>query len=471
MLSVLIILASTFFYVRAKNNMHQIAGEALDIDVSDVPSKRKKLKEIKKTIKTIDSAYVKGATMVNRQDFTALQSNTPVKPAEELNIVDLDELFNKQKNTQVDSEISEEENAALEDFLSGFSFDEEFIENIEEVVEETVFDEEIYNRIINNKNIKFSSNDIKCMNALVNNEIDDNTIKNIAQYTVTNPIDSAKKRKYVLEDIVTTYSISHGITFNQEDLEILNKLINVEIDSDFLSDLRTNSERTKQMQEEISNPGERRRKPSEIITLNVKDMLPNLSEALVKQGNKAIESNYKPETVYFSEGYEVNKLKVNDILPDLTKEINNKESFVSKPSASFQYIDDSYEVSHLSIANELPDLADAIANPDKYITKEPEKFEVNEDALLASISNVQFKPFYDGSEEFEVINDFENNKTKTILLKNNNNKETNICLNLIPYCRSWPISPPGWPSVLLCWLSWLPARRASRNPTFLRMHP
>ena len=52
-----------------------------------------------------------------------------------------------------------------------------------------------------------------------------------------------------------------------------------------------------------------------------------------------------------------------------------------------------------------------------------------------------------------------------------NKENTHICLNLIPYCRSWPISPPGWPSVLLCWPSWLPARKASVNPLSLRMHP
>ena len=121
--ALLIVLASAYFYVRAKNKMTEIAGEQLNIDIDDEkekkPNKKQELSKIKKTIKTLDSAYSKTSGMVNKTTYNV---NTPVKtvkPAEELNVVDLDELFKEQSAKTKE----EEENIALEDFLSGFYFD------------------------------------------------------------------------------------------------------------------------------------------------------------------------------------------------------------------------------------------------------------------------------------------------------------------------------------------------------------
>ena len=131
-----------------------------------------------------------------------------------------------------------------------------------------------------------------------------------------------------------------------------------------------------------------------------------------KQGGRRIESEAKPQVVYFSEGYEVSTLKLNSDLPDLTQEINNKDAYKVRPSDEFQIVDNSYEVQTMSISG-LPDLKDVMANPEKYETPEPEPEEVDEEALLNNIMNVSFKPFDDGTREFEVLNDFEDEDTPT----------------------------------------------------------
>ena len=45
-------------------------------------------------------------------------------------------------------------------------------------------------------------------------------------------------------------------------------------------------------------------------------------------GWRKIESEYKPEVVYYSEGYDVSTISLKDQLPDLSVEINNKDSVV-----------------------------------------------------------------------------------------------------------------------------------------------
>ena len=72
--------------------------------------------------------------------------------------------------------------------------------------------------------------------------------------------------------------------FTTEDVATLRNLMSVEIDNDFLTDLRTNPERTLQMRKEIEASKNKSRKPSEILTLSVKDMLPDLSGSSKKTG-------------------------------------------------------------------------------------------------------------------------------------------------------------------------------------------
>lgn len=408
-LLVLVIVA--FFALRARNKLNEIAGEKFDIN-DDNEKKSKKAKEektkktsIRKTIKTLDSAYPQNVTMPGKSDFNIVAA-TPVTAVEEeheeVNIVDLDELY--QEKTKTEKEVvteEDEENSALEEFLSGFSFDEDFEEQVEENT--PGYDVEFLEQLLSS-DIKFTQDDIGCFKELLSNEIQDDTLKNVDKYLATNPIKVSQKK--ALEELVTTYTISQNITFSSEDISVLNKLINVEIDNDFVTDLKTNPERTKEMYKEIQQAKEEYKKPSEIITLNVKDMLPDLSEALRKQGGKKIESEARAETVYFSEGYEVSKLAISDLLPDLTKELNNKDAYISKPSAEIQYADSNYEVQTLSIKDELPDLNDAMENPDKYNKVEEKEVIVDEESLLKNITGVQFKPFDDGTREFEVINDF-----------------------------------------------------------------
>lgn len=408
--AVLIALAVAFFYVKAKNKMQEIAGEKINIDVDDKPkkdSKRQELKKIKNTIKNLDSAYSSSATIPGKNEYTTSSAPSApvktVKPSEELNIVDLDELFQEhQAKTK-----EEEENEALEDFLSGFSFDEDLEEST--VVEEEPdagYDEEYYEKIINSLEISFSKAEVDCMHQLISGEINDETIKNIDKYAVSCPIEKPISKKEILEDLVTTYTISQNITFTQEDVSSLFKLINVELDKDFITDLRTNPERTKAVEAEIIASGEKPRKASEIITLSVNDMLPDLSEALKKQGNRQIEYARKAETVYFSEGYEVSTLALGDVLPDLSKEIHNKNAYKSKPSATEVFVDDSYVVGNgsLKITSELPDLQDALAHPEKYAKEEKPSVVVDPNILLKNIANVQFKPFYEEPEETKTTN-------------------------------------------------------------------
>ena len=416
-LAIFVILAVTIFlYLRAKDKLTEIAGEQIKIDVDDAPKKtedkKKKVTKIKNTIKRLDAKYPKPSAKISTNEYLNSAVTAPVKvQTEEENVVDLDELL--QAKTNASSDMDEDENAALDDFLSGFSFDD----SVEEVLPEEegpLYDEELYNKTINDNTLVFTKDDAEKINKLLNTEINDATLKNISEFAVSNPIKKEPSKQERLENFVTSYAISQNITFTKEDVSALYKLMNVEIDKDFLTDLKTNPERAKEMAQEISRKKVKPHKSSEILTLSVKDMLPDLSEALRKQGDRRIESEVKPTTVYYSEGYDVSTLSLKDQLPDLSVEINNKDSYVSKPSAKIELAESGYEVEKLNISNQLPDLKDVVAHPEKYAEPEREEVKVDEDALLKNISNVQFKPFYDGSEEFEVRNDFDDENAPSV---------------------------------------------------------
>lgn len=417
----LIILASIFFFLKAKNKMQEIAGESIEIDVKEEKkeSKREKINKIKKTINKLDSAYSKTAKPISRSEYTdsVLASPKVEQPVpEELNIVDLDELFQKQKSKS-QQEI-DEENEALEDFLSGFSFDENLYEEEKIQEEKPAFDEDYYLEVLNRTDIKFNKNDIECIKQLVSTEINDETIRNIKKYTVSSPIVKPSRDK-ILENLVTTYAISQDILFTEKDINILRDLINVELDKDFVTDLRINPNKIKEFENKNKEKNEESKISSKISTLSVRDMLPDLSEALKKQGQREIKSEHKAETVYFSEGYEVSKLILSDKLPDLSIEINKKGAFTSKPSAQIEIVDTNYAVgdSTLHISSELPDLSDVLKNPEKYAKPEAEQIVVDEKGLLDSISNVQFKPFDDGSNDFEILNNFDDVPTVSDMQK------------------------------------------------------
>ena len=419
----LAIISSIYFFIKGKNKIAEIIGEQPDFEIEDTPKKKNKEEEksktqkIKKTIKTLDKKY---STPIKFN-----QPNVAPKPVEVVsdeNIVDLDEIYREKidlesSNSIVNNNIGdeniiandEEENSALEDFLSAYNFSENNYDENELEDEKELFDEESYNRFINDENLKFTKEDVAKIKDLLNIEIADDTIKNIEQYAVTNPIEKKFSRTDILENFVTTYAINQNITFSNDDIKALYKLINVELDNDFITDLRTNPARMQEMHNEIQQKKPQVHKKSEILTLNVKDMLPNLSEALKKQGGRKIESEYKPDVVYYSEGYDVSTISLKDQLPDLSVEINNEDAYISRPSDEIELVASGYDVQKLKIDKDILDLDEMLKHPEKYEEKERPHVEIDEDALLRNISNVQFKPFYDGSEDIEILNNFEQN--------------------------------------------------------------
>ena len=389
--------------------MRSVVGENkdFDLDATNKSNSTSKKAIIKSTINNLDKKYSNVNFSVNQLSEEAGINEEKVEP--ETVVVDLDMLYQEKaqqaQNTNTDT-TEKEENDDLADFLSEFKFDEE------ETPKE-LFNEELFNEIIKNKQLKFTETDLLKINQLVQLEIDENLIeklrKNAKEKIVHEPT-----QKQRLEELVSSYSINQGISFSNDDIKILSKLMNVEISDDFTKDLSTNPIRTKAVEKEIKESKPIRK--SEILTLNVKDLLPDLSKELKKQGNKKIESEAKPEVVYFSEGYEYKKLSVSEDLSDIAKALNNKNNNVFKPSYEPDIVETGYDVSTLAIeANELPDLADVKAHPNKYEDKQEKKVKIDEKALLKSLSNVTFKPFYDEVQEelnqfdnFEIINSDDN---------------------------------------------------------------
>lgn len=423
----LVVALCVYFYIRAREKMAALVGEQPDFS-DDESDKKKKLektqaskrKQIKSAIHKLDKMYSQPTKMPINDIMVEPTIPIVQKTVNEVepqvdNIVDLDELFQEKTNpseVKVDTlETADEENSALEDFLSGFSFDESnFLENEEE---QKAFDEELYEKFINDENLKFSKFDIEKIEKLLNSEISDETMKNIESFTVTNPIEKKPSKREMLENFVTTYTVNQNISFSKDDVDVLNKLMSVELDNDFITDLRTNPNRINEMRQEIEKQSSKPHKSSELLTLNVKDMLPDLSEALKQQGGRKIESNAQPQVVYYSEGYDVSTLSLKDKLPDLSVEINNDAAYESRPSDDVALAESGYEVAKMSISDDLPDLEDALNNPEKYEEKDV-PVEVDEEALLKNISNISFKPFYDGSEEFEILNDFDDSTAPTV---------------------------------------------------------
>ena len=416
--------AGAYIIIMAKNKMAEIIGEQPDFDINDEPSpkakekEKEKKKKIKTTIKKLDKMYTKPVKMpldsLSAPDTKTdnIQNSVDEKKDDDNIIVDLDELFNEKnkQNPKTATEQEDEENEALEDFLSSFSFSD-----IEELQEEELYNEELFNKFINNGELRFSKSDIQKINELLANEISDDTLRNIDKFVVTNPITEKKpSHRELLENFVTTYTINQNISFSKEDIAALDKLMNVELDNDFITDLRTNPNRIKEMQQEFEKQKSKPHKTSELLTLNVKDMLPDLSEALKKQGGRKIESEVKPQVVYYSEGYDVSTLSLKDELPDLSKEINNADAYKSRPSDDIVLVESGYDVAKMSVSDKLPNLEEMLKEPEKYDNPKETPVKIDEEALLKNISNVTFKPFYDGSKQFEVINDFEPENTPSV---------------------------------------------------------
>lgn len=398
-LGILLVLGiCAYLYVRAKDKMIDLAGEKIEIDTSDeekVDTKEKKteqkLKTIKSTIKTLDTKYPKPSAIKVEESYDIPSQPIKTVSEENSNIVDLDELFQEKISSADD-----DENIALEEFLSGFSFNEEDHEEVEE--EGIKFDEELYNSIIDNSKIKFSKDDIQRLNKLLTSEIQDDTIKNASNYLVSNPITQKPSIEKILEGFVTNFSVSNNINFTKDDIDALHKIITVELDEDFVKDLRVNPERTKQMEQELKTYHKDVRKPSKIKTLNVKKDLPDLSK-VSSMTKKKVVSDYKVKPINYGMNCEVSTLEVSLDVDFSSTEVEPKEKETVKLR------EDNWETETLNISDMLPDLEDALLNPDKYKRPEPEKFVADENTLLQGLSHISFKPFDDGTRDFEIIND------------------------------------------------------------------
>ena len=148
------------------------------------------------------------------------------------------------------------------------------------------------------------------------------------------------------------------------------------------------------MSEEITKHSRKPQKTNVSQTLKVKDVLPDLSEELKKQGGKPVESNAKPQVIYQSEGYDYNVLTLDDDSLDISKALNQNVDNSHKPSASLKYSEEGYDVQTLSIKEMYPELQNVEEGSEKYdISEKSEK--ANEGNLLKSISNANFKPFYE----------------------------------------------------------------------------
>lgn len=324
--ALLIVCACIFFYKRAKNNLQGILGENVQINVDEDASEvqNPNWDNIKKTIKTIDNKYSQKTAHINRIASKSLTSNIPKQVIKKAEAVDLDEIFKNQKSI---IEI-EEENKALEEFLAGFSFDEVYNQDLPE--ESSVgYDIEFYEKVLASKNLKFTSKEVSKMFDLINSEVKENLIKDAKKQKVSSPIEKKERNNKILEDLILTYSISQDISFKDSDVKTLKQLVNIELDSDFVTDLRVNHQKTQEMQDRMIYQGERPKKPSEIVYLKINEELPNLTEALQKLGNKKIESNYRADAVYFSEGYDV---KILSVSADIKKMMENEEKKMKQVS-------------------------------------------------------------------------------------------------------------------------------------------
>ena len=417
-----VLLVCIFIIVKSSRKMEELVGEKVDFSTDNNKNKKDtKHSQIKKTIRILDKMYEKPIKMPRVETNSGqIISDKKEEETNDAVIVDLDELFQSNTNSKT-TETDIFDNDALDDFLNSFDIEAEE-EKLRNEIENNNKMDELFEKYIIEGSYTFSQADIEKINELLNSEINDDTLKNISKYAVSNPIKEPKKSKNeILENFITNYTINQNISFNEDDVIALNKLINVELNSDFITDLTTNPERTAQMKKEIESR-QVNHKAHEILTLNVKDMLPDLSEALKKQGDKKIEYEVKPQVVYYNDQYDVKKLEVRDELPDLTLDFDDPEYNKYRPSDNIELAAEGYDVKTLTINDKLPDLNDAIKHPEKY-REIKTKTVVDEDSLLKSLSNVTFKPFYDGEESFEISNKFEDEDN---IFKTQNTEENDL---------------------------------------------
>ena len=413
-----------FIYLLGRDKMRAVVGDSSDFELDSEDDTQKKSKSIRTTIKKLDKKYtVQNNTQPVEYNYSSeeieKQEQGKQKEPEQV-VVDLDMLYQEKTiQTNEENNNADDQEDDLAGFLNEFTFGSE-----DNIPDEEVFDEELYNRVINNKQIRFTKSDMQRINKLLQNEIGGQAVDDIRKRCAE---EHPKKlsQKEILEDLLSTYSIKQNINFTKEDVDALKKLMSVELDEDFVKNLHTNPKRIKIVEKEILESNEKQsHKNSEAATLQVKDLLPDLSKELKKQGNKKIVSEVKSQVVYYSEGYEVKKLSVSKDLSDISNALKRKDASDYKPSCKAPIVETGYEFSTLYIKDELPDLADVIAHPDKYEEKEKKKEKIDENTLLKSLANVTFKPFYEEPENIQTGQKNDLHLTENNILTQSNNIKT-----------------------------------------------
>ena len=395
-----------FILLIGKDKMASIVGDQNKIDLSsdddEKNKKQKNLKNIKRTINSLDKRYSNSQLKKAKDLVTESKDEQSKQEEEPIEVINLDEIYNSTQNSATVHNDNVEETDDLADFLNEFNFTEEEPEDKEEA-----FDEEFYQNVINQKNLTFTREDVDKLDNLLRLEISGDMQSDLSEYLQKKK--SAPKpltKKQMLEDFVLSYSINQNITFSQNDINILKDLMSVELDKDFVTNLRTNPERLKEMNKELASKRMSKPKSMEVLTLNVKDLLPDLSKELKKQGNKGFsEPEARRDVVYYTEGYEYTKLSVSDDLSDIKSALQTKDATIHKESYSAPIVETGYDVSTMTTDFDLPDLADVLAHPEKYEEKKASKFEANENTLLNSLANVTFKPFYEDENKDPVLYD------------------------------------------------------------------
>ncbi|MCQ2743464.1 MAG: hypothetical protein MJ230_01530, partial [bacterium] len=187
----LIILTSIYFYKNAQNKLRNVMGEHFEIDIEDeqkqpAATKSSRKRQIHNTINKLDSTYAKTAvTSITNKNI--IQNSNDNQSENDLNIIDLDELFNEQnKSIDLNNNNKDEKNEALDDFLREFSF-EETVDTQNVTNELSKYDNSLYEQVINNNELTFNADDITCLNELLKSEISIEVINNPEKYLVTNP--------------------------------------------------------------------------------------------------------------------------------------------------------------------------------------------------------------------------------------------------------------------------------------------
>jgi len=413
--ALLVIVSSVYWFLKHSNKVAEIIGEQPNFDIDDEPEKiSEKVKErienkkkIKKTIQTLDKMYKSPLVMPTKPDIgindTQKESaNDKKQPQEDSVIVDLDELF--QEVSQ-----QENENDSLDDFLNEYYNAENEEKKLQaEKEEQEKYNEELFNKFINSDSIKFTKADIAKIDKLLKTELSDELLEAVENLEKESSLDSEQKFNISrIDEVITEYTVNQNITFTKEDVDALDRLMNVELDKNFVTDLRTDHKRTEEMTWEILNRDVKKHNTREIITLRVKDILPDLTKELEIHGKNIIESNAKPEVIYADDGYEVSTLEIdNELLKD-----NEEPADTNKlqPKKEEEHYD--YNVLTLGPDANLPDMEDVRKNPQKYEENKEVK-KVDEEKLLRSIENVKFTPI-DNSNGAKELTEKPKNDIKT----------------------------------------------------------